>query len=191
MFKLIRNVHLFLGLLCFSFLLMYSVSAVQMSHVDWFTMEPTVTEQSVAVDVADVQNPRAFAQQLMQAGMWGELQNISQDDAGFRLRIVRAGTTHDVDYKTGSPTAQVKTSAAGIMGMLNRLHHTAGFYREQSITDWWAVFVSLTSLALLLLGATGVYMWFQLYKERLLGGIFLSFGLFIGLGLLIATRMQP
>jgi hypothetical protein len=77
------------------------------------------------------------------------------------------------------------------MGMLNQLHHTAGFYREQNITHWWAAFVALTSLALLTLGASGVYMWFQLYKERLFGGIFLSIGLSVGLGLLIVTRLQP
>jgi hypothetical protein len=191
MYKVIRNIHLFLGLLCFSFLLMYSVSAVQMSHVEWFSNSPTVTEQDVAVSPADSQNPRSFAQTLMQAGMWGELQNVAQDAAGFRLRIVRAGTIYDVDYAAGSPTAQVKTSVAAFRGMLNRLHYTAGFYREQSITDWWAIFVALTSLALLILGATGVHMWFRLYTERVLGGIFLSIGLFLGLGLLFATRIQP
>jgi hypothetical protein len=191
MYKIIRNIHLFLGLLCFSFLLMYSVSAVQMSHVEWFSDKPTVTEQTVPVSLAEAQNLRSFAQALMRAGMWGELQNVAQDAAGFRFRIVRAGTIHDVDYVAGSPAAQVKTSVAGMMGMLNRLHHTAGFYREQSITDWWAVFVALTSLALLTLGATGVYMWFRAYKERVLGGIFLSVGLVVGLGLLIATRIQP
>ncbi len=191
MYKIIRNIHLFLGLLSFSFLLMYSVSAVQMSHLGWFSMQPTVTEQVVAITPADAQNPRTFAQQLMQAGMWGELQNVNQNDSGFRLRIVRPGTTYDVEYAAGSPTAKVKASVAGFMGMLNRLHHTAGFYREQSITDWWAAFVALTSLALLTLGATGVYMWFKLYKERLIGGIFLSIGLFVGLGLLVTTRIQP
>ncbi|MDA0205476.1 MAG: PepSY domain-containing protein [Acidobacteria bacterium] len=191
MYTVIRNIHLFLGLLCFSFLLMYSVSAVQMSHVEWFSNNPTVSEQTVAVSPADSQNPRSFAHALMQAGMWGELQNVAQDDAGFRFRILRAGTTHDVEYAAGSPTAQVKTSVAGFMGMLNRLHHTAGFYRERCITDWWAALVALTSLALLTLGATGVYMWFRLYKERVLGGIFLSIGLFVGLGLLFATRIQP
>ena len=46
-------------------------------------------------------------------------------------------------------------------------------------------------LALLTLGATGVYMWFRLYTERVLGGVFLSIGLFVGLGLLFATRIQP
>jgi hypothetical protein len=191
MYTIIRNIHLFLGLLCFSFLLMYSVSAVQMSHVEWFSMQPTVTEREVAVSPAISQNPRAFAQHLMQAGMWGELQNVTEDAAGFSLRIVRAGTIHDVAYAAGSPTAEVTTSVAGFMGMLNRLHHTAGFYREQTITDWWAVFVALVSLALLTLGATGVYMWFRLYQERVIGGIFLSIGLFVGLGLLIATRSQP
>jgi hypothetical protein len=191
MHKVIRNIHLFLGLLCFSFLLMYSASAVQMSHVEWFSSNPTVTEQTIAVSPADSQNPRSFAQALMHAGMWGELENVVQDAAGFRLRIVRAGTIYDVDYAAGSPTAQVKSSVAGFMGMLNRLHHTAGFYREQSTMDWWAVFVALTSLALLTLSATGVYMWFQLYTEQVLGGVFLSIGLFVGLGLLFAARIQP
>lgn len=191
MYPLIRNIHLFLGLLCFSFLLMYSVSAVQMSHVEWFSTQPTVTQEEVAVTPAETQNPRAFARRLMQAGMWGELQNVSQDAAGFRFRILRAGTIHDVEYAAGSPAAQVKTSVAGLMGMLNRLHHTAGFHREQSITHWWAVFVALSSLALLALGATGVYLWFRFYKERIIGGILLSIGLFVGLGLLVATRMQP
>lgn len=191
MYPLIRNVHLFLGLLCFSFLLMYSVSAVQMSHVDWFSTQPTVTEEEVAVDSAEAQNPRAFARRLMRAGLWGELQNVSQDAAGFRFRILRAGTAYDVEYATGSRAAQVKTSVAGLMGMLNRLHHTAGFYREQRITHWWAIFVAMSSLALLILGATGVLMWFRLYKERLIGGAFLSIGLIVGVGLLVATRMQP
>ena len=191
MYTIIRNVHLFLGLLCFSFLLMYSVSAVQMSHVEWFSNSPTVTEQTVVVSPADSQNPRSFAQALMQAGMWGELESVTQDAAGFRFRIVRAGTIHDVGYAAGSPTVQVKSSVAGFMGMLNRLHHTGGFYREQNTMDWWAVFVALTSLALLTLGATGVYMWFRLYTERVLGGVFLSIGLFVGLGLLFATRIQP
>lgn len=190
MYKIVRNVHLFLGLSCALFLLMYSASAVQMAHVEWFSNELTVVEESLPVGPELAGNARGFAQSLMQQGMWGELQNVSQDENGFRFRILRPGTTHDVTYASGQPTANVKTSVAGFMGMLNRLHHMAGFYREQSITKWWAGFAAFTSAALLLLGATGIFLWFRLYKERLIGGVILSAGLILGVGLLVATRLQ-
>ena len=58
------------------------------------------------------------------------------------------------------------------------------------MTHWWGAFVAVSSLPLLLLGATGVYMWFRQYKERLVGGIILAVGLIVGIGLLVATRLQ-
>lgn len=191
MYKLIRNVHLALGLGCSAFLLMYSASAVQMSHPSWFSDEETIVKSESPVSAEQAESPRLFARALMQDGMWGELQNIQQDESGFQFRIVRPGTVHQVRYTAGAPRAAIETHVSNLMGMLNRLHHTAGFYREQSLTHWWAAFVALISLALLILGATGVYMWFRLYKERVVGGVLLASGLIIGVGLLAATRLQP
>lgn len=190
MYSNLRNVHLLLGLFFFAFLLMYSVSAVEMAHSEWFPDEPIVSAEAVLVEPAESSNPRAFAQTLMRAGKWGELQSVVQDDEGFAFRIVRPGTTHSVRYLAGAPEAQVETSVSGVMRMLNRLHHLAGFYRDQTVTHWWAAFAGLASLALLLLGVTGVYLWFRLYKERLVGGLILSVGLLVGVGLLVATRLQ-
>jgi len=191
MYKLLRTVHLLLGLSCSTFLLMYSVSAVQMAHVDWFSNEETVTQGTAAVSAESALNPRALAQSLMQAGMSGELQNVEADEAGFRFRIVRVGTVHTVSYSAGEPTARLETRVADVMGMMNGLHHMAGFYREQGLTHWWGAFVAFASLALLGLGLTGVYLWFRMHKERLVGGVLLSAGLVIGVGLLVATRLQP
>lgn len=190
MYRTLRNIHLLLGLFCFAFLLMYSVSAVEMAHSDWFPDEPTVTQDAVAIDDADAAHPRAFAQRLMQDGRWGDLQTVTRDDQGFAFRIVRPGTVYSVRYQTGDKTAQVETSVSGTMRMLNRLHHLAGFYREQAVTHWWAAFAGFASLALLLLGASGVYLWFHTYQERLVGGVILSLGLLVGVGLLVATRLQ-
>jgi hypothetical protein len=191
MYRTLRTVHLLLGLSCFTVLLMYSVSGIQMSHPDWFSNERAVTETRVSINPALLTSPRAVAQSLMKDGMWGELQNVQQNDHGFSFRIVRPGTSHEVTYSAHEVDLRVQTGAVGFLGMLTELHHVAGFYREQGVTHWWAAFVVFTSLALLLLGITGVYMWFQLHKERLVGGIILSAGLTVGLGLLIATRLQP
>ena len=43
MYRYLRNTHLFLGLFCCLFVLMYGVSSVQMSHNTWFPSRPSVT----------------------------------------------------------------------------------------------------------------------------------------------------
>ena len=55
MYRILRNLHLFLGLFSCLFLLMYGVSSVQMSHNSWFRNRPavTVTEYSLSPDTAD------------------------------------------------------------------------------------------------------------------------------------------
>ena len=47
MYKFIRNVHLLLASFSLPFLIMYGVSAVQMSHSTWFQMKPAVVEREV------------------------------------------------------------------------------------------------------------------------------------------------
>lgn len=191
MYSTIRSAHLTLGLSCFAILLMYSVSGIQMSHPTWFEDEPSVSEFTVLVDADLLSNPRAVAQHLMQDGMWGELQDVEQDDHGFGFRIVRPGTHYEVSYSAHESGIHVTSSSVGFISMLTELHHIAGYYREQSVTHWWATYVVFTSLALLLLGGTGVYMWFQRRQDRFVGGIVFTAGLVVGLGLLIATRLQP
>ena len=192
MYRLIRNIHLILGLSCCLFLLMYAVSAVQMSHNGWFDMKPTVTEARLPVDASAATHPRAFAAELMREhGLRGDIEQASEGEAGYELRIVRPGTVAEARYLPGAAEAHVNISKADFMGMLNRIHHANGAWHEDALLNVWGVFVGLVSIALIGLGATGVYMWFKIYDERLIGGLILFSGLAVGLGLLIATRLQP
>ena len=191
MYRTIRNIHLMLGLACCLFLLTYAVSAVQMSHNDWFDMEPTVVETAVEVDPAEATSPRALARALMATyGLRGAIDRAADGEQGYDIRISRPGTLAEVRYTPGSTHATVKTSTANFMGMLNRIHHVNGLYHEDALLNLWGAFVGLVSLALLALGGTGVYMWFKLYNERLVGGVILLAGLGVGLGVLIAMRLQ-
>ncbi|MGH9370346.1 MAG: hypothetical protein ACRD15_02310, partial [Vicinamibacterales bacterium] len=49
MYTIVRNIHLVLASLSLPFLLMYGVSAVQMSHGTWFEMRPTVREHRMTL----------------------------------------------------------------------------------------------------------------------------------------------
>src|SRR4051812_46825338 len=127
MYSTIRNLHLFLASIALPFLLMYGISAVQMSHDDWFKVRPIVTEQTLVLTAGD-EDPRAIAREVMERlpGARGELQAIQATPSGTNLRIYLPGTLHEIRYERATGAARVRTSATTVMGMLNRLHHAAG-----------------------------------------------------------------
>ena len=189
MYTIVRNVHLLLASFSLPFLLMYGVSAVQMSHNSWFTMKPAVEERDLALTPGRTDG-RAIARDVMDRdrSIRGEITNVQANPAAVSLRIVVPGTVHEVKYTTASGSAHIRTSVAGAMGMLNRLHHWAGFYHEPRSMKAWALFVAMVSAALMLVGATGIYMWFTRRAERRLGLVLLAVNLAFALVLIVSMR---
>lgn len=191
MYRIVRNVHLLLASFSLPFLIMYGLSAVQMSHSTWFQMKRSVDERMVSLTVGQTE-ARAIGREIMDRdpAVTGELTNIQPNDAGVALRIVVPGTVHEVRYERASGLARIKTSVAGTMGMLNRLHHWAGFWHEPVSMKIWAAAVAVVSTALLLLGATGIYMWFTRRPERRIGLALLAINVVFAITLLTLLRMS-
>jgi len=189
MYQAIRNIHLLLASFSLPFLVMYGASAVQMSHNSWFRLKPAVQERDFAV-AAGQSDARAIAREVMDrdSSITGELTNVQMGSAGVSLRIVMPGTVHELKYDPGSGQAHVKTSVAGVMGMLNRLHHWAGFYHEPVPMKLWAAAVAIVSTALVLLGATGLYMWFTRRPERRIGLVLLALNVAFALSIIVMLR---
>jgi hypothetical protein len=189
MYKAIRNIHLLLASFSLPFLLMYGVSAVQMSHSKWFQMKPAVQERDFALSPGQA-DARAIARDVMdrERSIKGEISNVQANAAGVSLRIVVPGTVHELRYDAASGGAHVKTSVAGVMGMLNRLHHWAGFWHEPASMKRWALAVAIVSAALMLLGATGIYMWFTRRAERRIGVALLALNLAFALVIIVLMR---
>ena len=189
MYRWFRNTHLVAGLLALPFLLMYGLSAVQMSHGGWFSLKPTVTETTVTVAASPINDGRALARVLMdQNNLHGEIRQVTATDSGFHLQIEHPGTVYGVDYSRQTHQAVIRTSVAPFMGMLNRIHHLAGFHNARFVLDVWGGWVVAVSLCLFLLGLTGIYMWFRLYKERVIGTLLLAVSLGYSLTLILLIR---
>ena len=189
MYRWFRNTHLVAGLLVLPFLLMYGLSAVQMSHGGWFSLKPTVTETTVTVASSPVNDGRELARILMdQEHLSGELRQVRATDSGFHVQIEHPGTIYNVEYSSKTDQAVIRTSVAPFMGMLNRIHHVAGLHNASVVMDVWGGWVVIVSLCLFLLGLTGIYMWFRLYKERVIGTILLAVSLSFSLTLMLLIR---
>jgi hypothetical protein len=189
MYPVIRNIHLLLASLSLPFLVMYGVSAVQMSHSTWFAMTPVVHERDLTLDKG-LTDARAIGREVMDraADIKGELSNIQSGASTMSLRIVVPGTVHELRYDPVTGVVHIKSSVAGVIGMLNRLHHWAGFWHEPMSMKAWAAAVAVVSTALLFLGISGIYMWFTRRAERRLGVALLTINLIVAVTLIGLLR---
>jgi hypothetical protein len=189
MYQKIRTIHRLLASLSLPFLLMYGISAVQMAHGTWFNLKPSVMESRLSL-TPGLTDARVIARNVgsQAAAVRGELTNVQKNAAGFTLRLVLPGTIHEVQYQQASGEVRVKTSVSGVMGMLNRLHHAAGLWPEPPAMKVWGLVVAIVSTAVLLLGATGVYMWFARRSERVLGAVLLAVNVVVVIVLLGIMR---
>ena len=121
-------------------------------------------------------------------GYAGEIGNTQMTPKGFRVTINRPGTAYAVTYDRTTGQTHVRRDSRSFLGMLNRLHHQNGLHHEDGRLNAWGWALALVSIALLTLGATGIYMWFQMRTERRIGTVLLAANLMISLGLLTALR---
>ncbi len=60
--------------------------------------------------------------------------------------------------------------------MLAGMHIGHGFWHDYWLHKLWGALALASSLALLLLGASGLYLWFKTYEERGIGVVILIVG---------------
>ncbi len=188
-YRWIRNTHLLLGLLAVVFLLMYGVSAVQMSHNRWFPVKPAVSEQRLSLPQG-IADARVVARELMDHhGARGELAQARTTPHGAAFRIARPGTVYEVEYTAATGETLMRTSVVSFIGMLNRIHHIGGLWHEYRLLNVWGFLVGVVSVALILSGLTGIYLWFRIYDERLVGSILVGASLAYSLTLILLLRL--
>jgi hypothetical protein len=186
MYRLLRHVHLILGLLLFWMVMMYGVSAVQMAH--GIRIVPVVTESDVmATPELDA---RPLAIELMaKMAISGEMGDVTPVSGGYRFPLRRAGGAAQITYDRTTGKTHVVASETGFWGTMNRLHHFHGLHNQTGVRNVWGWTVLFASLGLFALGGTGIYLWFRLSKKHALGLALLGVNLVVSVVLLIALRL--
>ena len=192
MYRLMRNVHLVLGLGVALALAVYLLSSVRLARRTWFKTSPTVTEGAFSVDPAQSETPRALGLHLMERhGLRGDLARIDESEEGeFSLVIRRPGTNYRVRYHPGAAEARVQTNQLAFIGALMGLHFTYGFWHGDGMINVWSAIVLLTSIVLFVIGGTGIYLWFKTHEERAVGSVLLAAGLGFAITLMVLVRIQ-
>ncbi len=187
MFRLTRNIHRGLGLACFMMAMMFVASSVFVIYRPLFSKRVTEGEWTDRVATSATGTPRLVALEVMRAHhLKGGVLGVAELDEGFSFRIVRPGTEHRVDYSTISGDTTIRDRQYPLGQTLLQLHDTHVLWHEFVPAGVWSALSLLTSIGLLLLGASGIYLW---YTERVIGGILLIGGVGFCLTTLVLTLL--
>src|SRR5690606_3201596 len=147
-------------------------------------LRPSVSEIQTQVQPG-YSDGRLLAREIMMTrGIRGEIGLIQPTSSGFHVRITVPGTVHEIGYDRESGSTVVRSNTAGVIGMLNRLHHAAGLWHEYLPLKTWAVLVGIVSCATVGLACTGLWMWWLRRQERTWGLILLVANLAVSVVLL-------
>ncbi len=192
LFRLMRNIHLGLGLAFFLMALLFAVSSLAFIYGRLLPKESAQnTEQTLQIPTVKASSGRALALELMRNhGITGDLRGVEESAEELRFRIVRPGTEAQVVYSLRSEEAKIQTRRRDLAQMLKQLHTNHGFWHDFLPSNVWAGLSLLGSIGLILLGLSGIYLWFGFHKERVVGGVLLGAGILYAVSTLVLTRMS-
>jgi len=174
MYQKLRTLHLSTALFMLPFLLAYAISAVEFAHRKWVSHpERSTTEtRRFALGITDA---RILAREWR-----GELTSVENSPGVLKFRVLTSlGGSHDVVYSIATGETTVKTTTISFLTTLAWIHVSHGI---------WAFAAGLVSVGLLMLGATGIYLWFKNHSERWIGSLLVTAGIVIALGLIVSMR---
>ena len=196
---LIRRAHLYLGLFCLPWVIMYGVTSIAFNHREWFT-EPAGMyrantdhwtlegEWDCDVEVPPQgEIPRELTAQLVEiAGM------DAKAFGGYRVGgdevNVYFPSFHELNrlvYKFREGRLLLYSREPVLQATMTGMHARAGYQHDGILNDVWAVMVDVSAIGFVLWVLSGIYIWWQAPTLRLWGGVALGAGAVVFVAFLV------
>jgi len=196
-----RDLHLYFGLFVSPFILVFSVSVLFLNHAKVSTDKWTSVEdiQSVRVpagiETAQGSSAIALAKTLLaQVHLDGEIGNtrFARTTRHFIFPVSKPGLEALVDVDVDAGSATISRRPTGVLEALAYLHKMPGPHNVSIRGNWigtrvWRVFADATIYLTLFISLSGLYLWFVLKAERIVGLVLLTAGAISFFGILYAV----
>ena len=196
-----RDAHLYVGLFISPWIVVFALSVIFLNH-NWVPegQAGKVLRSTVIVDVPDgfeqaegMKRVQLARQMLDQLGVSGEIGYVSSggQQHHFSFPVSRPGWTATLELDADTGSVAVEEQYTSTADALNYLHKSPGPHNANIRGNWlltrvWKYSVDTFVYLLLLLSASGVYLWFTLQAERKAGLVVLASGAVSLLAILVA-----
>jgi hypothetical protein len=182
--RILRRVHMYLGLFLAPWLLMYALSTIVMNHRAMFrdpAASPAIKtefERSWAGVIAPDAKPPEIASQVLKDLRLEGFHTVNATPNGRRITILRQDpiTPRRIIFTPEDGKLIVQKQEFRMPGFLERLHRRRGYQSEFFLQSMWALSVDLVILAIVFWGISGLWLWWEMRRTRFLGGVLFCSG---------------
>ena len=193
--KLILNLHIYGGLLCFGYLILFGVSSLNFNHPLEFTKkrgEPRTWRQTIDLpdlprltdDMTNDQRiaAKAKANHAVRRALglfghqrpWGESWWNAKDPNHYHASLVRPGVEYEVDVHLDRRLAIVTETRTNAWRVMVGLHGFHGEMPGSALVSSWSGYTEFCTFIVLFAGGSGVYLWTRRRNERRIGLLMLG-----------------
>lgn len=193
--KWVLRLHLYLGLLCSAYLVVFGVSSLNFNHPFEFTKpsdERVTWERAVALPPVSSDNEaesEAVRDALGLIGWpfpWETWRDADTGDLHFGL--ARPGKHYAVHVQRAAGRVRVQEHRKGYWTVTRELHGNYGVPGSNLMTVWgW--YTEVCTLFVLFAAASGVYLFAARKRERLVGFAVLGAAVLLSLSFMVYVRV--
>lgn len=175
---------MYLALFLTPWVLMYTLSTIAMNHRDFLLEQaggapPTfIAEREVPYQLSET-DPKAAAERILaDLGMQGAY-NASKlrPDGSFVIQRLDPIVPRRITWQPAAGTVKVERLEYRTPAFLERMHRRRGYQYNVALEDGWAFSVDLFIAAMILWGASGLWMWWEMRVTRATGTVVALSGL--------------
>jgi hypothetical protein len=191
-YRLIRDLHLYLGLFISPFVLVFAVSVFFLVH-SWLPRFGSVTSTKHVVTALPLPEGlqtlsgrpliEALKPVLEKAGVRGEVGFVRHvvNEEKLIIPVIIPGRETTVNLSLGNGEAIIETRETGLADALVTLHKSPGQHGPDIRMNWffmkaWRWMADETVYLVLFVSVSGIYLWYVLRAERVAGLILLCIG---------------
>ncbi len=183
--------HYFLGLYFIFFIWLFAITGLLLNHGMWgmadFQRSRTTSKSEHRVTLPKSGTPLTDARDVMQQlQIDGEIQWLGTPGNAnrFDFRVARPGVQTEVRVDLNGATATVERTKQNSLGIARALHSFTGVRmndpknnRDWLLTTLWALSMDAVAAGLLVMVASGIWLWLRTDHKRMLGVIALGAGI--------------
>lgn len=187
--KALLNVHLYLGLFCCPYLVIFGFTSLAFNH-PWLMPKgespPTKWERKVAF--ADGAEDLKVAELVRdQLGLFGWVPRWAINrtkESILKFELTRPGKRYLIELNPANGMAQVAEYRTGFATVLHFMHGSNGAIPNSRFARVWGFYTDVTTWFVFFALGSGVYLWATRARERRAGWILFASSLAASLGMM-------
>ena len=193
--KWVLKIHLYGGLLCFWYLIIFAVSSLQFQHHFKF-MNPELSDEEnleKKLIVPESENVTVFAQNIQNelnlAGWYLPWETFRDSSGIIHTQIQNPKAQYLITYDPLSSTASIIKRNKGLLVPINSLHGFTGM-PNAPLMVFWKIFTYICLIVVVFSIFSGIWLWADSNADKLIGLLTVSGIIILSLSLMIYVYLN-